>query len=228
MFDNFFEMPIFKTSKARENILSKIRKELVNSATPMPYPESETESTGLFTTDHSLSTPEIFAQAFQQIGGKFVYCDDTHELIENLCLLQDKFGWKSIACNSEPMLKLFEANQIDILHPITQPSGSADACFTDCELLVARTGSVLVSSSLNFGRTSSVYYPVHIVFAYADQLVSDISSAIGVLNKKYNNNLPSMLSLVTGPSRTADIEKTLVVGVHGPCEIFCLYVNNEF
>jgi L-lactate dehydrogenase complex protein LldG len=52
-----------------------------------------------------------------------------------------------------------------------------------------------------------------------------MDEAIYFLKKKYGNNLPSMISLQTGPSRTADIEKTLVVGVHGPEEVFCFIVN---
>ena len=77
------------------------------------------------------------------------------------------------------------------------------------------------------GRTAPVYYPVHIIVAYADQIVPDIDDAFALMKKKYGNDLPSMINLNTGPSRTADIEKTLVVGVHGPAEVFCFLVNAE-
>ena len=72
-----------------------------------------------------------------------------------------------------------------------------------------------------------MYYPVHIVFAYANQVVADIDDSFNALKKKYGSELPSMISLTTGPSRTADIEKTLVVGVHGPGEIFCFLINAD-
>jgi L-lactate dehydrogenase complex protein LldG len=72
-----------------------------------------------------------------------------------------------------------------------------------------------------------VYFPVHIVFAYANQIVPDIEDGFNAMKKKYGNELPSMMNLTTGPSRTADIEKTLVVGVHGPGEIFCFFINAE-
>jgi L-lactate dehydrogenase complex protein LldG len=74
---------------------------------------------------------------------------------------------------------------------------------------------------------SSVYFPVHIVFAYANQIVADIEDAFVAMRKKYGTDLPSMMNLITGPSRTADIEKTLVVGVHGPAEVFCFYINAD-
>jgi L-lactate dehydrogenase complex protein LldG len=48
------------------------------------------------------------------------------------------------------------------------------------------------------------------------------------LKEKYNNEIPSMISLTTGPSRTADIEKTLVVGVHGPKEVFVFLIDKNW
>ena len=77
------------------------------------------------------------------------------------------------------------------------------------------------------GRVASVYYPVHIVFAYSNQVVPDIEDGLNTIKKKYGNDIPSMINLNTGPSRTADIEKTLVVGVHGPGEVFCFLINAE-
>ncbi len=47
------------------------------------------------------------------------------------------------------------------------------------------------------------------------------------MQKKYQGNIPSMISLTTGPSRTADIEKTLVVGVHGPKEVYVFLVESD-
>jgi L-lactate dehydrogenase complex protein LldG len=75
------------------------------------------------------------------------------------------------------------------------------------------------------GRTAPVYYPSHIVVASVNQVVPDIENGFAAMRKKYGTDLPSMINLTTGPSRTADIEKTLVVGVHGPGEIFCFLVN---
>jgi len=71
----------------------------------------------------------------------------------------------------------------------------------------------------------SVYAPIHICIAYTDQLVYDIDEALISLQQEYGEQLPSMITLATGPSRTADIEKTLVVGVHGPKEVFCFLVQ---
>ena len=83
----------------------------------------------------------------------------------------------------------------------------------------------MMSSAQQSGRTVSVYAPVHICVAYTDQLVFDIKDALLRMKEKYAEGLPSLITLATGPSRTADIEKTLVVGVHGPKEVFCFLIE---
>ncbi|MFW5758527.1 MAG: LutC/YkgG family protein [Bacteroidota bacterium] len=97
---------------------------------------------------------------------------------------------------------------------------------TGCEYLIARTGSIMTSSALGGGRKSYIYPSVHIVFARRSQLVFDLKDAFARLKDKYKNNgLPSMISLITGPSRTADIEKTLVMGAHGPEQLFVFFLD---
>ena len=70
-----------------------------------------------------------------------------------------------------------------------------------------------------------MYPEIHVVIAYADQLVDDLKDAFVAVQAKYSGKIPSMLSVITGPSRTADIEKTLVVGVHGPKEVFLFLIE---
>jgi len=63
------------------------------------------------------------------------------------------------------------------------------------------------------------------VLAYTSQLVPDLKDGFALLKQKYGDNMPSMISNVTGPSRTADIEKTLVLGAHGPKELFVFLLD---
>ena len=219
-------MQTFKTSKAKENILGRIRKALAEQTLPMPFPNVDKETGPVFTKP-GLAAEEIFAEAFIKLGGKFIFCENEQDLIDNIVILHANRDWQQLLCSDERLLKLFKNNKIDILSPVDSKNESADACITGCEMLVARTGSILLSSRQHMGRMAPVYYPVHIVFAFANQIVPDIEDAISALKKKYGNDLPSMISLASGPSRTADIEKTLVVGVHGPGEVFCFFINAE-
>nr|MBA2746565.1 LUD domain-containing protein [Flavisolibacter sp.] len=91
--------------------------------------------------------------------------------------------------------------------------------------LVARTGS-MVLSSVHQGRIPAVYAPIHVCIAHTSQLVYDIKDGLQAMKTKYRDYLPSMITFATGPSRTADIEKTLVVGVHGPKEVYCFVVDD--
>ena len=84
-----------------------------------------------------------------------------------------------------------------------------------------------MSTAQQSGRTASVYAPVHICVAYSSQLVSDVKDSLQLMKEKYADNFPSFATFASGPSRTADIEKTLVTGVHGPKEVFCFLIDNS-
>ena len=95
-----------------------------------------------------------------------------------------------------------------------------------CEALIARNGSVMVSNQNAAGRRLSIFPHHHIVIARPGQMVLDLKDAFAVLKNKYGSQIPSMISTITGPSRTADIEKTLVLGAHGPKELFVFLVED--
>jgi L-lactate dehydrogenase complex protein LldG len=57
-------------------------------------------------------------------------------------------------------------------------------------------------------------------------LVNDLKQALAGIKQKYADNIPSMISVITGPSRTADIEKTLIMGAHGPKEIYVFLIDD--
>ncbi len=192
----------------------------------MPFPDAEKETDALY-ANKGIATEEIFAEEFIKLGGKFIFCENEQELLDNINILYENSGWKQLLCADERLLKIFHNHKIDIVTAADPAKEAADACITGCEMLVARTGSILLSSRQNLGRTAPVYFPIHIVFAYTNQVVYDIEDGFAALKKKYGSDLPSMINLTTGPSRTADIEKTLVVGVHGPGEVFCFLINAE-
>jgi L-lactate dehydrogenase complex protein LldG len=95
------------------------------------------------------------------------------------------------------------------------PNEASEATITLCEALVAQTGSVLVSAS-NGGRQATVVAPAHIVFAKIDQLVPDLQAVMARIYERGITSKNSYACLITGSSRTADIEKILIMGAHGP------------
>jgi len=95
------------------------------------------------------------------------------------------------------------------------PNEASQATITLCEALVAQTGSVLVSAA-NGGRQATVIAPAHIVFAKVNQLVPDLEAAFARIYERGIASKNSYVCLITGSSRTADIEKILIMGAHGP------------
>lgn len=101
----------------------------------------------------------------------------------------------------------------------------ADLGITPCDCLVARTGSIVLTSRSGFGRSLSVLPPAHLVVARRSQLVADLSDAFRLLRSWHGAMWPSMMTIISGPSRTADIEKILVLGAHGPRKLMVLLLN---
>jgi L-lactate dehydrogenase complex protein LldG len=101
---------------------------------------------------------------------------------------------------------------------------TCDVGISECDALVAQTGSVVVTSRGAGGRALSVLPPHHVVLARREQLVPDLPAAFALLKARYGAGYPSMISIITGPSRTGDIERILVLGAHGPKKLTILLV----
>ncbi|WP_126969744.1 LutC/YkgG family protein [Gynurincola endophyticus] len=204
----------------KEKILKKIRKALTNS-TPIPFSHSEGNSDVFVRSKEELEVQ--FAQTFTNLMGKFAYCLNQSDLAAQLNALIQEKGWSKIFCIEQQIDQQLSTAGIQSDKQVSL--NDCDVAITGCECLVARTGSIWMSSAQESGRTTSVYAPVHICIAYTHQLVYDIRDAIELTRKKYDQHFPSLVTLATGPSRTADIEKTLVVGIHGPKEVYVFLVD---
>lgn len=187
----------------------------------MPFPQSE----GTGTVYQPLrQEPEIeFAEQFTKLQGKFIYCINRQELAFQLGSLVRKQDWQKVYCVEDKLIESM-APQLEGRLVKTDLSQS-DVAITGCEYLVARTGSIVMSSAQASGRSTSVYAPIHICIAYTSQVVYDLKDALLAAKEKYGNEIPSFITFASGPSRTADIEKTLVVGVHGPKEVYLFLVE---
>ena len=205
-------------SNARDTILKKI-KQALKQPVPVPFPATQP----LPPYPALQQEPALeFAERFTNLQGRFSYCSSEEELVAQLSSLAETRKWKKIFCRETALQEMLHASGFPFnYHPTL---ADCDAAITGCEYLVARTGSILLSSAGESGRTVSVYSPIHICIAYTHQVVEDIADGLEKALLQ-NPTYPSLLTLATGPSRTADIEKTLVVGVHGPKEVFCFLID---
>jgi L-lactate dehydrogenase complex protein LldG len=183
---------------ARQNILNRVRTALRASA---PRPMLPTASPVWPPVGNDLMTR--FRDEFAALRGEWI---DTPAALDGFLNGQSVCGLDTLRQYAgDAGLGVTEA-------PLLQ----ADIGVTGCECLVAQTGSVVISTLASGGRALSVFPPVHLVVARRSQLVADLPAAMALLRDRYPGRWPSQLSVVTGPSRTSDIEKVLVLGAHGP------------
>ena len=166
-----------------------------------------------------------FAEAFQLVGGEFIYCTNATDLSRQLTLLTQTQGWRHLYLWEHSLQDFMQRYKVENIR-IGRQLDSADAGITLCEALVAETGSIVISTAQSSGRILSIFPPNHIVIASVKQVVETLGIALANIAQKYKQQMPSMLSVITGPSRTADIEKTLVKGAHGSKKIVVFVVDN--
>ncbi len=212
---------IMQESTTREKVLKKIRSSLI-SKTTNPYPNLDFDSPVFRMND---DVPDlIFARAFKETGGNFVFCSDMLEFAESLLNLAQQKKWMQLLC-VEPQLNNF-LNQCEFpvsSDPVKIVAGSA--AITLCECLVARTGSIMVSSALSSGRSIPLFTSAHIVVAFSNQFVDDIKDGLNFMKVKYPEQPPSSVTFITGPSCTADIGNEIVTGAQGPSELYLFLVD---
>jgi len=206
---------------AKEQILKRIRKALLEKR-ENPYPNLE--DTPLYKAEEEI--PEIlFAEQLTAVSGNFIYCENGIEFIENILQLADKYKWRKIYCWESELQELLSEYEFPF-YQTDKDFELAEVGITLCEALIARNGSVMVSNQNTAGRRLSIFPHHHIVIARTGQMVMDLKDAFKLIKDKYGSQIPTMISTITGPSRTADIEKTLVLGAHGPKELFVFLIED--
>lgn len=100
---------------------------------------------------------------------------------------------------------------------------SADIGISTAEFCVAETGSLCVDNFSYEARVTSMLPFVNVVFVNANYVVKDVTDACKIISKVFDKGY---LGFVTGPSRTADIERVLSLGVHGPNKLLIIAVEN--
>ena len=165
---------------------------------------------------------ELFRKNSEALKTEFHVVDSISAASATVAGIAKADGWKAVGTHAHELVDA-AVSGLDGVSFLKTDAGydksalaACDAGITSCECLVAQTGSVLVSAAANGGRALSVLPPHHIVIATADQLLADLSEALAAISAKYQGHFPSSMSLITGPSRTGDIERILVLGAHGP------------
>jgi len=210
-----------QTIKSSEVIMKRVRKANLNQI-DNAYEDVDLEKDIYVPIDDDLEVS--FATELNNNGGTFVYCASEEELIQNIKALSLSRKWPSLFTKDLKIKTLLASAGIDTSNSESELLNTQNG-ITSCEALVARLGSVLISSKQISGRRTNFFPNTHIVIADLSMIVPTVKEALERVYNKYEGRFPSMTTLITGPSRTADIEKTLVMGMHGPRELIVFLLD---
>ena len=211
-------------TRSKDLILRRIREALAKGGPQLP---PAPDLTAPLHPPLPADLAEAFARNFLAAGGTFFYCESDEAFFEELFRFKQEKKLETLHVWEPGLQEYLAHGDIGFTALADRFIADAPAALTTCEALLARTGSVLVSSGTASGRRLSAYPEIHLVVAHCSQVVADIRPALELVQARYGRRLPSMLSLITGPSRTADIEKTLVLGAHGPRQLVVFLLDDE-
>jgi len=228
---------------SRAEILGKIRLGLAKPGTG--HPDGQRPQVGqireLFASAYpSESLIEKFKTEFERVSGKLAVCrnsdlvlDTIKDLILSSCFKQVAVSNHGVCRQLSLLEKLrtalpevqFGGEDIDSENPFERLSLRRDLAqvqlsITGAEYLIADIGSILVAAGAQASRQISLLPSTHLVIATPDQIFPNMAELFLRIHERYGESLPgSALTLITGPSRTADIEQTIVIGAHGPYRV---------
>lgn len=211
-----------KESTTKEKILKRVRNALI---TKLSDPFKDVDFNSPVYHEFEEEAPIQFVINLKKAGGTFVYCENEKAVVENLLLLMKQKSWDSVFTLDEKVNNLLEQSGVTVKNS-PQDFTKQIAGVTRCEYLIARFGSVMVSSGISSGRRMFGFPESHLVIASMSQVVPELRDGLREMKKKYADHFPSQVTVITGPSRTADIEKTLVMGAHGPKELYVFMVDD--
>jgi L-lactate dehydrogenase complex protein LldG len=203
-------------NNSKDKILSRLRgasSPAWSSNWPEKVPGGE-----VFDKIEDLAT--AFSDELTSLGGTVFFEKGESSVFEKLKKLKTERNWGDLLVVDSILRDKFLTYGVEF-KDLQPHNDDFEAGITRCEALIALTGSIMVCSSGASGRRMNVFPPVHVILAAKSDLVPSINVGFMRIEERYQER-PSHISLITGPSRTADIEKTLVMGAHGPKELIVL------
>jgi L-lactate dehydrogenase complex protein LldG len=224
-------------SSARDSIFRSIKEHLAASVShdqreaDVHHAVSPAISRSIPGNGQSGSLVDIFRESLAAVDGHCILANGEQELVQALQniildLQRSGLGCRRIAISDQPVVnRLVMSIDADVDELAVSP-GSGDLFQFDVGIstaqgAIAETGTLVLNSSLERHRLISLVPPVHICIIEQASIKRTLGETLADL---YNGStdISSIITFVTGPSRTADIELTLAIGVHGPQELYVI------
>jgi L-lactate dehydrogenase complex protein LldG len=180
-----------------------------------------------------------FCQEFTNAGGQAHVVGDALSAVPLVRDLATRYGARRILLGEgiylEPLhlgqALVGEGREIHLVQELAARAREeffhADLGISGVDYLIAETGSLVLGSRLGQPRSLSLLPPVHLALAHREQILPDLFDLFEGPSALSPEGLPSNLALITGPSKTGDIELRLVTGVHGPGEIHVVLIDPQ-
>lgn len=241
-------------SSSREEVLSRIKSALNQTDLPPLRIEGEEvkkRDLGKLASqikercaEECQSLINKFEIELTRVGGKFLRCKSHNAASDYICELAKlkgtnlAVGWNSSVLDQPEIIASLKSSGIDFIADNEETSCDAfinkaiDAGLgiSGVDFALAETGTLVLLSGEGKARSTSLLPPFHIALVKPDQFISGLDDLFPLLRHKTEPlqfGMSSAVTFITGPSRTADIELTLVVGVHGPQELHVIMLDVE-
>jgi len=218
------------TPSARDEILGRIRDALATATRPEPVDRDKAPPGRPPGLETAAARVERFRDLLEGLGGLCILAPDEPSAAASLAALARERDWSEAACSNSELVRTLtgELQGCELFDGWKDRERLllCDVGITAAQAGVAETGSVLLLADDELHRETSLVPPVHVCILRSSSIVEHLGDALQYIQ---GSGAPAghLATLITGPSRTADIELTLVVGVHGPKELIVLILEDD-
>lgn len=167
-----------------------------------------------------------FVERFKDNGGIFVYFESNSDFIEAMRQYVVENQWEPLCSTSMKMESVFKDSGIELCSDYAT-NRKKTVSIVDCECLIAQTGSVVLTDTCAGSRAAYSNADVLLVYASPSQIVASMKDAIKLLKEKYSKHKPSETVIISGPSKSIEIDNHLVIGAQGIRQIALFLVEEE-
>jgi L-lactate dehydrogenase complex protein LldG len=212
---------------AREAILGAIRSHLAASVPhdKLEHPVHPENPVILSKTPLDISLPDLFKQNLESVDGHCIIAKNDTDIADALSrIITDRNGQRLAISDNPEVERLLQLTDLEIeelgIAPDAHDIFRFDIGISTAQAAIAETGTLVLDSSHERHRVASLVPPVHIAIVDASRICETLAEALTLLRTK--KAISPAITFITGPSRTADIELTLAIGVHGPQELYVI------
>ena len=225
----------------RDKFLANIRQASIAGRAYRVHPEQVSEQAGYVGTEDDCCAAMV--DEVNKVGGVGTLVEDLQGALTRLADIVSSHAVKSAVCWQHDLLdrlglaSFLDARGVRHSQYSAWSSWSTDQCrttwldadigITSADLAIAETGTLLVASGPGHERVVSLLPPVHVAIVGRSQIVPDLIDATSWLQELGFENFPSNVTLISGPSKTGDIELQLTTGVHGPGNWYVIVIQQD-